>query len=170
MIDIEQLEHSEKVKYIARHKGKYLSQVAVPFAEYLKEIVSGSCLEIGCGVGATMDCLMDVGIESVGLDITLKGIIHRRHNLPVFEAPVWDMPFEDKSFDFTFSTDVLEHIPPELVDRSIEEIIRVTKIKTIHQIACFDMHDDHLTVREISWWKEKFLKFSLRSDITERKI
>ncbi len=167
---IQSLEQSEKAKYEARWKGNYRSQSALPFAEFLFRLpVCGYCLDIGCGDGATMDALMYRGVKCSGVDITLAGCQNMKHDLPTFEAPVWDMPFPDGAFDFTFSTDVLEHIPPELVTRSLQEIVRITKCKTIHQVACFDMGDDHLTIEPITWWKEKFSKLPLESIIMERK-
>jgi len=39
----------------------------------------------------------------------------------------WDLPFRKNAYDVSISVDVLEHIPPNLREKAIYEMIRVTK-------------------------------------------
>lgn len=160
----------------------YTSGNAVQFADTVHEIIkqdnivpADNCfiLEIGCGNGITMLRLNEHGYRPYGMDITLAGIKLIDENR-VFECPVWDLGNyiktglnEDYKFfgfpfyDYTISTDVLEHIPPEMIDQSIENILAVTTYKTIHTIftrpdTLYCGHEVHLTVKPIDWWQRQF--------------
>ena len=154
------LDKSEKEKYAALWQaGSYRSQSALPFARYLKGTIYGVCLEIGCGDGTTLNYVnRDPAVHCYGLDITIEHCIKVPNRL-LYEAPVWDMPFEANHFKFTFSTDVLEHLPTKKVAAAINEISRITEVQTIHQIATFKMGNEHLTVQPIEWWGEQFSKY-----------
>ena len=72
-----------------------------------------------------------------------------------------NLPFKDNQFDYTFSTDVLEHIPLEMVEKTIKEIYRITRVETFHCIATVDdpnYPNVHLTIESIEWWKGQFGK------------
>jgi ubiquinone/menaquinone biosynthesis C-methylase UbiE len=88
-----------------------------------------------------------------------------------FEAPAWRTNFADMQFEYTCSTDVLEHIPTELIDDTIKEIYRLTKRKTIHVISTepdkkYNGHEVHLTVKPIEWWREQFARLKPASDVS----
>lgn len=149
------VDKSEKQKYEEIWAaGSYRSQSARPFALYLKNYVKGRCLDIGCGDGVTMRTLnKDRHIHCHGVDITTDQLKDKTF---IYTAPAWDMLFPKNEFDFTFSTDVLEHLPPDKIEQTIYEIARVTRLKTIHQIATFKMGNEHLTVQPIEWWRQMF--------------
>jgi len=136
------------------------SQTAIPILNYVKNIIlpKWKVLEMGCGKGMAVNSLHNIGINVYGVDIVIEQI--KEKNSYFFKAPLWDLPFKDNEFDFTFSTDVLEHLPSNLVDKSIKEIFKVTKIKTFHCIALFEDNRGgfhfHETVKSIEWWKEQF--------------
>lgn len=119
----------------------------------------GDILEFGCGNGAAVETLKNHGLNAQGMDITLAGLLEKR-NGHYTEAALWDMPFEDDEFDMTFSTDVLEHLPPGKAEESIKEILRVTKRITVHVIANFSCkmygQELHSIQETVEWWREKF--------------
>ena len=133
-------------------------------------------LEIGCGAGnATMD-LRRLGYKAKAVDITLAAVVDAKEKQGFFEAPLWRLPFEDNSFDFSFSTDVMEHVPPEFVDKCIQEIYRVTKHETYHVIMPRPHRKQgfvfHLTVQPIEWWRDRFISQNInaiKTTIVERK-
>jgi len=140
--------------------GPYRGPNAVPFAEGLSSVIWGHCLDIGCGDCATMDELnKNPLIKCSGLDIVTDQCPEGRE---VYEGTIWQMPFRDNQFDFTLSTDVLEHIPTEKIEEAIQEIGRVTKRKTFHYISTWPAVTEyqgeqvHLTVREPDWWERMF--------------
>ena len=164
------VEQMEKEKYRKLWgESDYTSRSALPFAEKMLRKVKGDCLEIGCGSGVTMEFLNQAeAIKCVGLDIT---IAQYKGTGLVYEAPAWRMPFEDQGFNYSFSTDVLEHIPPQMIERTLREITRVTSVRTIHQIACFEMREEHLTVKPMEWWEEQFKKYcEVDFELMEREL
>ena len=136
------------------------SACALPLIQHVLKTMSkgDSVLDIGCGDCTTLLGLRARGVNCVGVDISLKGVPDGVHS--VFGAPVWDMPFEDGQFDYTVSTDVLEHVPTKMMSKAIKEIFRVTKRKTFHVVALFDGIRNgvilHETVKPIEWWMDQF--------------
>lgn len=163
-----EIAQAEKAKYEKLWKsGSYRSQSAEPFADLLlNEIgITGDCLEIGFGDGTTMAMVNGIpggrNVNCYGIDITLEGaktLLRSCWDDYIYEGPVWNMPYKDRTFRYTFSTDLLEHIPTVMIEDTIKEISRVTWKRglTIHQIATFPMGNEHLTVQPMQWWKAKF--------------
>lgn len=189
------IEIQEKEKYVNSWKdgSENNSRCAYPLACHIGHFNKDwKMLDIGCGNGLVVNTLRNQGFNVYGVDITLEGLnlnhpMKKRQYLQEFpdyptdrknfyEFPIWETPFKDNEFDFTFSTDVLEHIPPKYIDRSIKEIYRITKIETFHCIATFKDNRGgyifHLIVEDIEWWKDKFqlLNFDkIKTELIDRK-
>ena len=178
MLDKNIVYTSEKGKYewLWNHDYKP-SRCALLLAKYIAKNYDPKLtfLDIGCGDGSTVYDLRNRGFTCQGLDITLAGLRNSKDNFT--EASVWEMPYPDEYFDFTFSTDLLEHLPPEFVDDSIAEIFRITRHETYHSIANFvDVRDGrvlHLIQKPVEWWREKFRILNIKDlkfEIIDRKI
>lgn len=157
---------TEKEKYCRQWKTNYMPSVSARvLADYINSFVHYPyrLLDIGCGDGTTVVELRKKGWLCDGMDITLAGLKPEAVK-GFYESTLWAMPFNDREFGFTFSTDVLEHIPPEKIEDAIKEIFRISRHRTLHIIATFphemDGVDLHLTVKPISWWQEQFDKFN----------
>jgi SAM-dependent methyltransferase len=174
----DEAEKVEKELYTKLWQGEYIpSQCALPLVAYIAKR-SGkeeTMLDFGCGDGSTVQMLRSMGyLNCLGLDITKAGIRITKMtdsvNRPLYkwfiEKPIWDSGLEDNAIDYTFSTDVLEHLPPEKVDDAIKEILRVTGKRTFHCIALFSDERNgvelHKTRKPISWWKDKFNQFNTK--------
>ena len=76
-------------------------------------------------------------------------------------ASLWDLPADIQATDYGICCDVMEHIPTEFVDKTLESIADLTKKAVYFQIALF--HDNtfthagplHLSVFPHEWWAEK---------------
>ncbi len=159
-------EEKEKYEYVWKTAYRGPSQCAIPTADYIARTSgkSDTLLDLGCGDGTTALFLRDMGYQCGGVDITLCAL---KAQEPGFtEAPLWDTPFADNEFDYTFSTDVLEHIPTEMVPATLKEIIRITRGKTYHCIAMFKgIHHGrtlHMTLKPIEWWRGEFAKLNTK--------
>ena len=69
----------------------------------------------------------------------------------------------DQQFDFIVSSDVMEHVEPELVAATITWMRLHARKGMFHHIACDpcglilpDGRNAHLTCREPSWWRSMF--------------
>ena len=142
--------------------GEYIpSACAKPLAKYIMQTASKEdlLLDIGCGDGTTVRILRENGFKAYGVDLTLAGV-----KIPcefLYESPADDMRiFHNDAFDYTFSTDVLEHLQPEKLNAVIQEILRITKIKTFHCMPIWGHTVDgielHLIQKEPQWWIEQF--------------
>jgi SAM-dependent methyltransferase len=102
----------------------------------VREIASfypGTCLDFGCGVGRLTRPLSESFLETVGMDVAKSMIaVARRYNKnPRCRYVVNRDPdlrsINSSTFDFVHSCLVLQHIPPEVTIRYIEEFFRVAK-------------------------------------------
>ena len=86
-------------------------------------------LDAGCGDGWYSAKISESGCEKVhGIDYSEKAIEFAKIIVPdaIFKkASITDIPYEDNFFDVIFSFQVLEHIPPEELNKAIKEISRV---------------------------------------------
>ncbi len=91
-------------------------------------------LDFGCGVGRISQALAEEFEQCYGVDIS-DGMIEtaRRHNrfgdrCRYLVNPRPDIRiFEDDHFDFVFSTNVLQHNPPDVIRTYISEFIRILR-------------------------------------------
>lgn len=83
-------------------------------------------LELGCGTGLILERIAKVAKEAVGIDLS-EGMAQRarERGLDVHIGSVTDLPFEDESFDVTYSFKVLAHVPD--IETAIREAVRVTR-------------------------------------------
>ena len=95
-------------------------------------------LDIGCGRGIWGYLLRaeKKGETAliVGLDLYLPYLKFVKKFGPYDElvlADATNLPFRDRSFDFTLACEVIEHLPQELGDRFFIEVERVSRKKTI---------------------------------------
>ncbi len=106
-----------------------------------------SILDFGCGKGHVVTALKEKypNMTVYGYDPAREGADYLPDNV-----------------DMIFSTDVLEHIEPEMLDETLADLARRTNKVMCHLIACHPakkMLDDgrnaHLIIESPSWWKSK---------------
>lgn len=111
-------------------------------------------LDAGAGMGYQTQWFQNNGLTVYSTDI-----------VPMFEqciaAPLWDMSEISKT-DWVFCADVLEHIPPDLVDKSLSELKRIATKGIYLDICCREDNKGsligeklHLTVQPPEWWLRK---------------
>jgi len=87
-------------------------------------------LDVGCGGGWAANYYKDKNNKLVSMDIAKKNVVNVLKNFPFDNhaavcADVLNLPFKDKSFDYIFSSEVIEHVPdPKLF---IENLLRILK-------------------------------------------
>jgi len=111
--------------------------------EAIETFAPKSILDFGCGAGVLVNKL--------------------KHLYPNINVTGWDPRFEGKmpeKVDMIISTDVLEHVEPNLVQETLVDLGKRSEICQYHLIACFkavailpDGRNAHLTVRTPDWWQ-----------------
>lgn len=101
------------------------------FYEIVREEKPESVLDIGCGQGQDSMPISSMGVRYVGIDPHPKNIENARKKNPEGDFRLGfmqELPFEDNSFDWSYSCSVWEGLP-ELEDMllGIKEALRVTK-------------------------------------------
>lgn len=87
--------------------------------------VPATVLDVGCGVGVLSDWLAGRGYAVTGVD-TDEALMERMET-PHRVASIDALPFEDRSFDAVVASEVLEHLPVEVFERSRGEMARVAR-------------------------------------------
>lgn len=72
-----------------------------------------------------------------------------------------------ESVDLVYSSDVLEHVEPELIDDTLNDLCRIATKYQYHLIACHpakkslsDGRNAHLIIESPNWWKQKITALS----------
>jgi len=83
-------------------------------------------LDVGCGSGTLAKFWKDHGYNVIGLDISYKALaITSRKGIYCVKGDAGNLPFEDNTFDLTYSDGLLEHFfDPKPV---LKEIFRVSR-------------------------------------------
>jgi SAM-dependent methyltransferase len=102
---------------------------------------NSALLDLGCGAGM-LALLKRKGVALTGVDLSDECVAAARRNGydETVLAELHALPFEDASFDYVASLDVIGHIPAEQKDAVFAEIKRVLRPGgvTLHGIECTD--------------------------------
>jgi SAM-dependent methyltransferase len=87
-------------------------------------------LDVGCATGFVVEALLELGMDATGSDVSQYAIDH-----PALGAQgrlVWGdltdrLPFKTGQFDLVTALETLEHLPPDVVPRALDELRRVTR-------------------------------------------
>lgn len=120
--------------------SKLPRQVVLAIEKYKPQ----SILDFGCGKGQIVNLL--------------------KEKYPHMTVYGYDPAFNEQlpdSVDMIMSTDVLEHVEPEQLDATLEELNKRCNIVQYHLIACFkakkflpDGRNAHLIIKTPDWWQE----------------
>ncbi|MFC1862254.1 class I SAM-dependent methyltransferase [Chloroflexota bacterium] len=143
------LDHHRKLWFYAFHRfegnnyqllGEYLSQILTLDIEEFMPLHNKKVLDVGGGRGIYCKMLSEKrNCAAVNLDlhpgeyIWPKTIIGSADNLP----------FKDNEFNVVICRGVLEHIPTEMQQQSLNEMARVTKMEGLLYIAIPPWYNPH---------------------------
>lgn len=80
----------------------------------------GSLLDVGCGRGEIVEFAKANGFDAVGVDV-----VPLHHD--IMQGSITALPFDDNSFDYVTSFDVLEHLLPIDTELALGELKRVAR-------------------------------------------
>jgi hypothetical protein len=131
------------------------SKVPRYLEEFINKIKPTSILDFGCGKGRLVQRLQEdfPNISITGYD---PGNLN------------FDVDLEQVTVDLIISTDVLEHIEPEHIDKTLDYLS--TRSKYIYHLIALspaklvlpDGRNAHLILESSDWWRKKFLDLNYR--------
>lgn len=118
-----------------------------------------SLLDIGCGTGLAGLAFTEYGFSVSWWDITDAALDARVPRERFTLGPVWRGHVKWK-FDWGYSCDLLEHLPPQFTMLAVDNILR-----SCHRawLQIHFIHDNsgrligrplHLTVQPFNWWRD----------------
>lgn len=87
-------------------------------------------LDVGCGTAIDYPRLRDLGFEYWAVEPIPKFIDRARELYPeirILQERVWDLPFEDNTFDVVWCKGMVQHLPPGTYPEALDEMWRVCK-------------------------------------------
>lgn len=97
-------------------------------------------LDLGCGVGRHALAFARAGFETHAVDLSEAGLQELEKSakaggveVTAQLAPMTELPFEDNTFDYVLSFNVIYHGDPDIVKKAISEIARVLKPGGVYQ-------------------------------------
>ena len=121
---------------VADVDAEYSERFGVTQTELLKRYFAhvdhdARILEVGCNVGVQLEILQSLGFQNLyGLDIHRNALLMMKDIRPAIQplhGSAHRLPFPADSFDVIFTVDVLMHMPPEILEEVIDEIIRCSR-------------------------------------------
>lgn len=142
-----------------------------------------SVFDAGCACGANL-----AGFRETGLFTSLRGIDISPYMVALGQnqfgftqdelsaGSVTALPAESNSVSLLHSNQVLEHLPPEIIDQTLDEMVRV--VRPGGRIwACLDAVKDgetaekyleeptHLNIQPVAYWIRKFAERGVMVDV-----
>jgi SAM-dependent methyltransferase len=111
-----------------RGKVDSMASVLTRFSATLPSDVE--CLDIGCGIGAAHPMLAGKVGKLAGADVSQEAIETARAANPAVDYDTYSgerLPFCDGRFDFSTTSCVMHHVPPDQWPNFVAEAWRVTK-------------------------------------------
>lgn len=113
-------------------------------------------LDVGCGRGEMVARALRRGVFATGLELVPE--LEGDH---VVTGEITALPFADDLFDYVSCYDVIEHLPPEQVDRALDELFRVCRgtllLTTNDKQSRLGDLELHLTRMPRAWWDRQLV-------------
>ncbi|WP_460272889.1 class I SAM-dependent methyltransferase [Celeribacter sp. ULVN23_4] len=109
-----------------RRRSERRIERAISLAETHAETEFTAALDVGCARAENFGPIRNAGMRAyTGIDLDDQHFPEREEGMTLVKANVEDMPFENDTFDFSCSFNVLEHVSSP--EKAISDIIRVLK-------------------------------------------
>ncbi len=146
-------------QYAENSNSNYNEEIAKFIRDLAVSLRAQSILEVGCNSGNDLK-LFAQEIDVSGIDLNESAIRKASQSLPHFKfrvGSITELPFEDSSFDFVFTRNVLNYVGDENMERSVKELFRVSR-KYILNVEYFSDNESQIPNASISTWNRNMYK------------
>ena len=136
-------------------------------------------LDAGCGTGRATEAFITAGLMAVGIDITLTAVdpkIREKYPKHFYEECLWSIEDNVPPFDLVFCVDVLEHIPLEMLNDTMQCLSILTTHEFFAKISLVKdsygkliSQDLNLSIYHADYWITLFKKYYQSVEIIENK-
>jgi SAM-dependent methyltransferase len=134
-----------------------------------RELAPRSVIDVGCGAGALLASLEEVGVTCVGFDYAEAALERcRRSGLMARRLDIERDPIPPDRADVVVSTEVAEHLDEQRADRFVELLTTLAPIAVVTAALPGQGGTDHVNEQPNDYWIEKFETrgFALDSDLS----
>ncbi len=166
--------------YDADYYGSAYDQSGVPYSRnetlwvelfdriggsIVKTLQPASALDVGCAVGMLVEALRARGVDARGIDISSWAIGQVPPGLRPF-CRVGSITDEiEGHYDLITCTEVLEHLPPSLVEASVGNLCRHADMVLFSSTPDDFDEPTHLNVEPVGYWAQQFLRHGFVHDV-----
>jgi SAM-dependent methyltransferase len=123
-------------------------------------------LDLGCAKGFLVEALVDLGVDTFGIDISDYAVKHAPKNIGsrIYKGSCTNLwMFKNTMFDLIIAYDLLEHLDGEELDLTLGELSRVGSkwltIKCPFEKYDWDLDKSHIGIRPKEEWIEIMSQF-----------
>jgi len=116
---------------------EFKNRIVTPWTQFAFNVcgckVGDKVLDIGCGRGEMLKLCAQNKIEVLGIDYSKAALLIAQKALEqniktrLVKANAVNIPFSDSEFDAVFMMDIIEHLYPDELNYSLQEVSRVLK-------------------------------------------
>lgn len=182
MEDIEYQKLYDSLRRLGYRQNDQFVSHLIPSVGWITEnLTFRSVLDVGSSSGGAIGLLEAWTPDTEpprffhGIDISMLAVIEGfALGREIICGSAINLPYKDKAFDLVVSSDTLEHIEPEDVDQTINEIVRVAKEYVFMQISTKEDRARwkrligkplHRTIKPLDWWLNKFLCYFNHAEV-----
>lgn len=143
--------NSERELYMASLEPRPLWDVLI--ARFAPE----SLLDVGCGVGRTIDYFVDRGVEAFGIEASALAIRHARHpeRIECRDLRRGAYRHPKAPFDIVWCYEVAEHLHEDFSDALVETLVSSGRTVVLSAAQPGQGGVGHLNERPVSYWRTK---------------
>ena len=142
-----------------------------PVAEsFLQRLpTEGRMLEIGAGVGYTARWFADRGLQVVATDLSPAQVDRcREKGLEAYVRDMYDLGFEDESFDAVWAMNCLLHVPNADLHHVLSGVSRLLRRGGWFQVGVWGGVDEEGVYHDDFYQPDRFFSFRSDEELTAR--
>lgn len=136
-------------------------------AKVIVDVVQpASVFEFGCGRGALLGAIADLGVPAFGCDGSRHGVVLSPESTFVFQADLRRPIHLNRTFDYVLCIEVAEHLPKRAARGLVRTLTSTARSGVVFAASGPDDEegDDHINLQPPSYWEALFAEFGLLVD------